>query len=182
MILRIFRMLATTAAGVWLGGMVLIPFVAAITFGEMRETGVDRPEAIAGQVMARNFQRFDQIQMICACVLLVWQITHLAAAARRMTDWLRLLVILMASGLLVYSMYVVTPMILELQPEVAHAGGALSAKASFSEFHEAAVRIGKINLFLVASIALSLAWLPRVDSPRQDSSGVEEPDAGRGTA
>lgn len=166
--MRAFRMLATTAAGVWLGGMILMPFVAAITFGEMRETGVAQPDSIAGQVMARNFQRFDRIQLICAGVLLAWQIAHLATAGRRMGDWLRLLLILMASGLLVYGVFVVTPRILSPQPEVARPDGELAAKAVFGDFHAAAVRIAKINLALVAAIALSLAWPPR-DGERADS-------------
>ncbi|MFQ5412081.1 MAG: DUF4149 domain-containing protein [Phycisphaerae bacterium] len=179
--MRVFRMLATTAAGVWLGGMILIPFIAAITFGEMRETGVERPETIAGQVMARNFQRFDQIQLICAGILVAWQIAHLATVGRKRADWIRLIIILMATGLLVYSVGVVTPMILELQPQLTQAEGGLAAKPDFAEFHEAAVRIGKINLGLVAAIAFSLAWQPRVEMPRRDSLGVEKPHEGKGT-
>ena len=61
MIMKLFQAIATTAGGVWLGGMVLMAIVASTTFGVMRTTGVEHPDSIAGQVMAKNFARFDTV-------------------------------------------------------------------------------------------------------------------------
>jgi len=159
------RALATTAAGVWLGGMILIAIVAATTFSEMRQTGVEHPNAVAGQVMAKNFSRFDKLQMVCAAVLLVWQTAQLVVGRRRLGDWLRTAMILSAVGLLIYSAWVLTPRILDLQTAVASANPDAAVKAVFDEFHRTAVRVSKINLLLLAAIVLSLAWRPLRGKP-----------------
>ncbi|MFQ5430617.1 MAG: DUF4149 domain-containing protein [Phycisphaerae bacterium] len=156
--MRFFHALATTAAGVWFGGMILIAIVAATTFGEMRKTGVDHPNAIAGQVMAKNFARFDTIQIVCAAVILLWQIMQLVIRGRTALDWLRLVPIVLASGLLAYSVCVLTPKILSLQSTVAGADAEAAARAVFDDFHRSAVRVSQINLVLLVVILITLAW------------------------
>ena len=156
--LKSLRALATTAAGVWLGGMILIAIVAQTTFGTMRNTGVDQPNSVAGQVMARNFSRFDTVQSICAGVLVCYQALALIVGERSRQAWLRLGLILAASGLLLYGVLVLTPKIQNFQSAVVGPNAENAAKAIFDAFHASAVRVSKINLALVFLIALSLAW------------------------
>jgi hypothetical protein len=158
MFMRVFQVLATTTAGAWLGGMILIAIVAQTTFSQMREVDVDRPNAIAGRIMAVNFSRFDTMQMVCAAVLVLWQTARLLSARRHVGDWLRTVAILAAVGLLAYSSQVLTPRILSLQNAVAGPDAEAHARALFDEFHRGAVLISKINLVLVAGIVFTLAW------------------------
>lgn len=158
MIKNLSRAIATAAAGVWLGGMVLMAIVAQTTFQVMRTTGVEHPNSIAGQVMATNFTRFDTVQMICAGVLVAWQTAHLALGGRSARDWLRLGLIIAAAGLLAYSIRVLTPQITHLQPVLQSANPDVAVKALFDKFHETAVLISKINLFLLLFIVIELAW------------------------
>lgn len=169
MMMGILRMVATAAAGVWLGGMILIAIVAQTTFTVMRTTGVEHPNSIAGQVMARNFSKFDKVQLICAGILIVWQVLRLVMGRRTIADCLRMALILLATGLLVYSASVLTPKITGLQSAVAGPDPEAAVKAIFDDFHETAVRISKINLILVAGIIFSLAWNPR--NGRTSASG-----------
>ena len=158
MLMRLLRALATTAAGVWLGGMVLIAIVAQTTFSQMREVGVAQPNAIAGRIMAVNFSRFDVMQMVCAVVLVVWQAARLLSGRRGLGDWLRAAAILAAVSLLAYSTQVLTPRILSLQGAVAGTDAETKARVVFEAFHHSAVRVSKANLVLVMGIVLSLAW------------------------
>ena len=160
MIMKLFQAIATTAGGVWLGGMVLMAIVASTTFGVMRTTGVEHPDSIAGQVMAKNFARFDTVQMTCAGVLVAWQIVHMAFGGRHGRDWLRLGLIVAAAGLLAYSVRVLTPQITDLQPALQSADPDVAMKAAFDKFHSTAVRISKINLILLLVIVVEMA-LPR---------------------
>lgn len=163
-------MIATSAAGVWLGGMILIAIVAQTTFAVMRETGVDQPNALAGQIMAKNFLRFDMVQLGCAGILVLWNVIHIISGGRSLLDWLRLVVILLATALLLYSVSVLTPKITNLQSAVASADPDTAIKAIFDDFHETAVRISKANLILVAMVLFSLAWLPK-GKPTTDDNG-----------
>lgn len=158
MIKNLSQAIATAAAGVWLGGMVLMAIVAQTTFEVMRTTGVESPNSIAGQVMAKNFSRFDTVQMICAGVLIAWQIAHMALGGRHGRDWLRLGLIIVAAGLLTYSVNVLTPQITGLQPSLHTADPDAAMNAAFDKFHETAVLIAKINLFLLLFIVVEMAW------------------------
>ena len=152
------RALACTAAGVWLGAIILIAIVAQTTFGVMPSTGVERPNTVAGRVMARNFARFDTVQMICGGVLLAAQGGILASARRTRRDALRTLFIAAACGLMLYSAWVMTPRITNMQPAIAAADSESAVKAEFADFHRTAVRLSQINLVLVLVLALELAW------------------------
>lgn len=175
MILDLLRALAAAAAGVWLGGMIVIAVVAQTTFSEMRGIGVDRPDWIAGQVMARNFAKFDTIQMVCAALLLTWQAVVLVAGERGTSQWLRLAAILLASGLLVYSVTVLTPKILYLQSWAGQPEADAKARLLFDDFHRSAVRVSMMNLVLVTAILFSLAWrAPNARPDEGDGRGVLE--------
>ncbi|MCG8408570.1 MAG: DUF4149 domain-containing protein [Phycisphaerales bacterium] len=155
---QLLRAIATSAAGVWLGGMILIAIVAQTTFSVMRQTGVDQPNTVAGQIMAVNFTRFDKVQMICAAVLVLSQTVLIIAGERKTTDWLRLVLILLATGMLLYSVTVLTPKITNLQSAVGTPDPEAAVKAVFDDFHDTAVRISKVNLVLVTLTLFSLAW------------------------
>lgn len=182
MMMRVLRVLATTSAGVWLGGMVLIAIVAQTTFSQMREIGVERPNAIAGQIMAVNFSRFDAMQMACAGVLVVWQAARLLSGRRRFGDWLRTGAILLAVGLLAYSTQVLTPRILTLQGAVAGPDSEAEARAVFDDFHRGAVLVSKINLVLVTGIVFSLAWRRGAVHRSKDGEGIVPAGRGEGTS
>lgn len=154
---QFLRALGTTAAGAWLGGMILIAIVAQTTFSEMRKTEVSQPNAIAGRVMAKNFSRFDAVQWICVGLLAASQLGRMAMGDRSRGEWVRLGLIAIAGALFAYSALVMTPGILGLQETVAGENAEVAVKAAFDSFHETSVRIAKVNLILVFSIALSLA-------------------------
>lgn len=154
--MRLFRTLATMAAGVWLGAMVLIAVVAQTTFSTMRITDVTNPNAIAGRIMAKNFSRFDVLQMTCAAIIVLWQVIQLLVGPRQRRDWVRSMMIVVACGLLTYSVAVLTPTITDMQTQVAQ--NDVEVKAVFDRFHQKAVRVSKINLIMVALIAGTLAW------------------------
>lgn len=182
MMMRVLRVLATTAAGVWLGGMVLIAIVAQTTFSQMREVGVEHPNAIAGRIMAVNFSRFDVMQLACAGVLVVWQSARLLSGWRGLGDWLRAAAILSAVGLLGYSTQVLTPRILGLQGAVAGPDSEAEAKSVFDDFHHSAVRVSKANLVLVAGITFSLAWPHGVGQRTKESEAIMPAGKDEGTS
>lgn len=157
------RAIAATAGGIWLGGMILIAIVAQTTFSEMRHTGIAQPNAVAGRVMARNFARFDTVQIACAGVLLAGQALLLTIDRRSARVWARLALTVAACALLGYSVGVLTPGIVDLQSSVAESDAA--AKAVFDRFHATAVRIAKANLLIVFVVSLDLA----VDRRRPES-------------
>src|SRR5262245_32536082 len=113
-LLILFRALAHTAAGIWLGGIIVIAIVAQTTFGVMRTTDVEKPDSVAGQVMARNFGRFNVVQSTCAAILVTWQIVSLGFCGRSVREWLRLSIIVAAAGLLAYEVAVVSPKIVNM--------------------------------------------------------------------
>lgn len=151
------RALGTTAAGAWLGGMILIAIVAQTTFSEIRKTDVAQPNAIAGRVMAKNFSRFDSVQWICVGVLVATQVGRMGMGDRTRGEWVRLFMIAAAGGLFAFSALVMTPRILGLQETVAGENAEVAVKAAFDSFHETSVRIAKVNLVLVLAIVMSLA-------------------------
>ncbi len=154
--MTLVRSIQTMAAGVWLGGMVLIAIVAATTFGEMRKTGVERPNAIAGRVMAVNFQRFDKVQSACAGMLIVGQCIVMAMGRRGGREWFHAGLIVACTGLLAYSMSVISPQILEMQSAVGSPDADAAVKAIFDKIHGTSVRVSQINLFVIAVLAISL--------------------------
>lgn len=156
MLMRILRMLAGMAAGVWLGAMILIAIVAQTTFATMRTTGVDEPNSVAGQVMARNFSKFDIIQMVCASIVLLWQIAAWFGGARSLMHRVRFIAVAVAFCLACYSATVLTPRIAGMGQQLSVSD--IEAKAIFDDFHHSAVRLSQINLILVAFIAGTLAW------------------------
>lgn len=165
MISTILRSFATTAAGVWLGAMILIAIVAQTTFSEMRQTGVSQPNAVAGRIMAKNFSKFDRIQWVCAALLVGSQVGRIALGERSKAEWVRLALMAGAASLFLYSAMELTPQIVNLQSEVAGVDAEAAAKAAFDSFHESSVRIAKINLVLVLAIVLSLATHRRPTTP-----------------
>jgi len=165
MLMNVFRALAVTAAGVWLGGMLTIGvIVAKNTFQIMRKTDVAQPNALAGRIMARNFQEFDYVQLACAGILLAWQVAHMLTARRLARDWFRFVLILAAAGLLLYSVLVLTPQIVALQSDVAGAAAEATVRRTFDAFHETSVRIAQVLLGLVFVIAMEMG-LPRASAP-----------------
>lgn len=158
MLMNLFRALAHTAAGVWLGGIIVIAIVAQTTFSVMRTTNVDKPNAIAGEVMARNFSRFDIVQICCAATLLAWQVVSLAAQNRGPRDWMRFTLIAVAGGLLAYNVAVLTPKIIEIQPLLARADSEEAIHAAFHDFHHTAVRVSQAMLFVILYITIEMAW------------------------
>lgn len=168
---KLLHMLCSLAAGVWLGGMILIgPIVAGNTFKIMRTIDVAYPDAAAGKIMAKNFSNFDTIQLVCAGVLIVGLAIIAATARRKFGPLARLLMALVASGTLIYSVQFLTPKITSMQDEVATAENASDIRNTFDEFHESAVTIAKINLTLIALVALSLGWAgpPKPFDPNED--------------
>lgn len=158
--IRLFRMLSIAAAGVWLGAMILIAIVAATTFGEMRTIeGIERPNYVAGRVMAKNFARYDRIQLFCAGVIVLSHVGLAAARGMRGGDWLR--APLLAAALLVtlYGAFRLTPTIQNMQDAVAGAADPeAEVKRVFDGFHRTAVTLSKLNMALVAILLFSLAW------------------------
>ncbi len=165
MLASILRAIAIAAAGVWLGGMVLFAIVAQTNFQTMRATGVEHPDAIAGQVMAKNFARFDGVQMACASVLFGSLLIRLAAGRRRWMDWFRFCLAFAAACILAYSGAVLTPKIAGLQSAVAGADPDAAVRAIFDDFHVTAVRLSKINLGLVAILLGTLGFVPPSKRP-----------------
>lgn len=158
MFMNLLRALAQTAAGVWLGGIIVIAIVAQTTFGVMRTTDIEKPDAIAGQVMARNFGRFDVVQICCALTLLTWQLASLATQNRGPRNWLRFGLIVIAAGLLTYNVAVLTPKIIDMQPLLAQPDVETAVHAAFQDFHNSAVRVSQAMLFIVLFITIEMAW------------------------
>ncbi|MCB9858229.1 MAG: DUF4149 domain-containing protein [Phycisphaerales bacterium] len=168
---RLFHMLCTLAAGVWLGGMVMIgPFVAKNTFQVMPKIVAEHPNAAAGKIMAKNFSDFDMVQLICAGVLIVGLGILAVGARRKFGPIMRLLMTLVASGTLIYSVQFLTPKITSMQDVVATAENESDIKRTFDEFHESAVMIAKVNLALIAVVLLSLGWAgpPKSFDPNEE--------------
>lgn len=169
---KLLHMLATLAAGVWVGGMVLIgPIIAKNTFEIMREKiDVAYPNAAAGRIMAVNFQQFDTVQLACAGVLLVCLAISAVLARQKFGPITRLLMALVATGMLIYSVQFLTPKIASMQKDVATAADESAVRKSFDEFHESAVRVAKINLSLLVLVTLSLGWSgpPKPFDPEQE--------------
>ncbi len=158
----LIRSLQATAAGVWLGGMILIAIVAQTTFSQMREAQVEQPNAIAGRVMARNFVRFETVQWVCVGVLAFGQIARMGMGGRGIGEMARLAMIGIAAAIFIYGATVLTPKIVNLQSTVAGTDPEAAVKAAFDAFHETSVRLSKINLVVVLALTLSLAWPVRV--------------------
>lgn len=164
MFMNVFRALAHTAAGVWLGGMVMLAIVAPTTFGVMRTTGVENPNAIAGQVMARNFVRFDKVQMICAIVLVLWTASMIISRRTARRDWIRTALVAAATGLMLYSAWNMTPQILDLQPILAGPEPDAAMRRAFDQFHATAVRVSQLLLILLVTINIEMALPSRTAS------------------
>ena len=163
---KLLHALGTLAAGAWLGAIILIAIVAQTTFATTRALGVAHPDALAGRIMAKNFARHDIFQGVCAAVLVGTQI--LAPLIRwRFTvrDRLRLCAILGAGVLYLYSAFVLTPRITQMQGSFDASASDAPIKAMFDDFHKSAVLLAKINLALLTLITLEMAW------PRRDESG-----------
>lgn len=168
---RLMHTLSTLAAGVWLGGMVLLgPIVAKHTFRMMRTFDVAYPDAMAGKVMAASFVQFDKVQLICAGLLLLSLGIVAVSARRKFAPVTRLCIAIVATGFLAYSVQFLTPKITSMQDEVATAETESKVRATFDEFHESAVLISKINLFLLAVLILSLGWT----GPPRTTESTEE--------
>ncbi|HKQ50046.1 MAG TPA: DUF4149 domain-containing protein [Phycisphaerae bacterium] len=155
--MNVIRALAHTAAGIWLGGIIVIAIVAQTTFSEMRNSGVERPNAVAGQVMARNFGRFNVVQISCAAALLLWQGAALAHRRQGPRDWFRISLIVLATGLLAYHVALLTPKIVDFQPLLARPDAEEAIRAAFQEFHRTAVRVSQALLVVVAAITIEMA-------------------------
>jgi hypothetical protein len=175
--MKALRAIATVAAGAWLGGMILIPIVAATTFGRIRDAQLADADALAGRVMAPIFGHFDTIQLVCAGIVLLAAVVRVVSIGPRRRSVIGLLLTLAASGLLLYSVTTVTPQILDLQDSVAGESVAPDAQATFDRFHKQAERIGKINLLLVFIIAMELA-IPEGDTRTRSEPSPERRRAG----
>ena len=162
MLIKAMRALAMTAAGAWLGGLTLIAVVAQSTFVTMRTTGVARPDAISGQVMAPTFVRFEWMQGIFAGTILLWASSRLFSASRTRRDLVRMGMIVAAAGLLGYASQVLTPKIVQLQPLLRSQTPEGEIKKQFDEFHSASVQSSMILIVLVLALCLEMAW-PRCE-------------------
>jgi hypothetical protein len=149
MLLTLLRVLTGLAASVWLGGLVAMAIVAQTTFGVMPATGVASPAAVAGQVMARNFARFDVVQIICAGLLALLQAAALATGQRGARVWARALLVLSACGALAYQVLLVTPRITGLQAAVSSPTVEAEVRAVFDGFHDSAVQVYRALLAIL---------------------------------
>lgn len=154
---RWFQALACTSAGAWLGGMILMAIVAQTTFSVMRTTDVERPNAIAGRVMATNFKRFDTVQIVCAAIVAAWAMSRVLSRTRRRRDWIRAGLAAAACAILAYNAGVMTPRIESMQGDVAGADADAKVKAAFDSYHATAVRLAQANLLIVLTLALEIA-------------------------
>lgn len=168
MLINALRALAHTAAGIWLGGMVMLAIVAPTTFGVIRAIGVDNPNSVAGQVMAKIFRRFDMVQLLCAAVLLLWVSVSLLARRRTLRDILRGGLIVLAACLMLYSAWYMTPRITDLQPLLAQPDPDAAMKQSFDAFHATAVRISQAVLVLLLALNIEMAL------PARPSTAIPE--------
>ncbi len=156
---RLLHTLAVLAAGVWLGGMILVAIAAQSTFSVLNaEEKLAQPNAIAGRVMAPTFSKFDKVQLSCAVVLLIGTGCVTVLARRKGGPMLRFLMVGVATGFLVYSVQFLSPQILAMQDDVAGANSDAEIRAAFDEFHESAVFVSKVNLALVSLTLIGLAW------------------------
>lgn len=156
---RLMHILATLAAGVWLGGMILVAIAAQSTFVVLNaEDHIAQPNAVAGRVMAPTFSKFDKVQLICAAVLLFGTGVSAVLARRKLGPVLRLIAVGVATGFLIYSVQFLSPQILDMQSDIAGAKTDSEIRAAFDQFHDSAVMISKINLALVSFTLIGLAW------------------------
>jgi len=156
---RLLHTLSVLAAGVWLGGMILVAIAAQSTFSVLNaEENLAQPNAVAGRVMAPTFSKFDKVQLICAVVLLIGTGAIAALAKRKLGPVLRLLAAGIATGFLIYSVQFLSPKIFAMQDDVAGAKSDSEIRAAFDEFHESAVFVSKVNLALVTFTLIGLAW------------------------
>lgn len=165
MLSRVCRVTSCVAAGIWLGGLIVIAIVAQTTFAVMRTTGVEQPNALAGKVMARNFARFDVLQGICAAALLAGATALALGGARNLRTASRLLLVLACCGLFAYSALVLTPGITQMQPSLQAVDADGAIKSAFDAFHARAVRVSQAIMLLVLILAVELAW-PEGHRPR----------------
>ncbi len=155
---RFLHTLSIIAAGIWLGGMIVIALVAMNTFRTMRTIYVANPDAAAGQIMAGNFEYFDTVQLACAAVLVIGTGISALVSRRKFGPLTRLILSLIATGALIYSVQFITPKIEAMQHTVATADAESQVKQTFDEIHESAVMISKLNLALIGLVAFSLGW------------------------
>lgn len=167
--MKIARAIAQTAAGIWLGAIVMMAIVAPTTFSVMRTVDVDRPNTIAGKVMAKNFSRFDKVQISCAAVIIAWQLASLSMGRRTTRDKMRMGIILVAAGLMLYSAMVMTPSITFRQADLAVGAPDSAVKAAFDAFHAAAVRIAQAVMVLVLILNIEMA-MPQHDRRSPEDS------------
>lgn len=167
---RFLHTLSIIAAGVWLGGMILMIFVAMNTFQIMRTIDVEYPNAAAGRIMAVNFGHLDMIQLICAAILVIGTGISALVSRRKFGPLTRLVLSLIATGALIYSVQFITPKIEAMQHKVATADAESQAKKTFDEFHDSAVMISKLNLALISLVAFSLGWAgpPKPFDPNEE--------------
>ena len=155
--MKVLRAIAQTAAGIWLGAIVMMAIVAPTTFSTMRTVGVEQPNTIAGKVMAKNFSRFDKVQMACGGILVAWQLASLVQGRRTARELARTLILAVAVGLMLYSAMVMTPKIADMQSDIAGPDAEAAVKAAFDSFHATAVRIAQIVMVLVLALNLEMA-------------------------
>ena len=155
--MKIARAIAQTSAGIWLGAIVMMAIVAPTTFSVMRTVNVDRPNEIAGKVMAKNFSRFDKVQIACAAVIIAWQCASLSMGRRKTRDKVRTGMIVAAAVLMLYSAMVMTPKIANMQSDIAAPDTEAAVKAAFDAFHATAVRITQAVMVLVLILNIEMA-------------------------
>lgn len=165
--MNFLRAMAQTALGIWLGAIVMMAIVAPTTFSTMRTVGVERPNTIAGKVMARNFSRFDKVQIACAAVVVVWQMAFLALRNHTARDFARTALIIFATGLMLYGAIVMTPTIESRQADIAAPDSEAAVKAAFDAYHATAVRLAQAVMVIVLILNIEMAM------PRQQSRFAE---------
>ncbi len=173
MIATVLRAIAIIAGGVWIGGLVVLgAIVAPTTFRVMRTLDVENPNALAGQIMAKNFARFDYVQIACAVALLGWQIVHMVSGGNGRRDWFRFALIIAAVGLLAYSVGVITPEILDMQPLLRSADPDAAVRAHFDAIHGTSVRVAQAMLFCVFVTVMEMTIPLKRDSGPSAKPGL----------
>lgn len=151
-------MVQLLAAGLWLGGLVVLGAVVAPTIFR------NVPAPTSADAMTLVFRRFDKVAMICGAVLLLveaWRAFARLDGARVRADLARVGVAGVAAALAVGQGMVISPRIAEL-----HASGAVrgldAAGRQLDSIHKLAEAEAKVQLaLLVVFVALVVHRLAR---------------------
>lgn len=146
------RWLHVMGLAVWIGGLLVIgAIVAPVAF---KHSGLT--PALAGNVVAGSFARFNVLSYVVVALLLCAQGIEWGGLAKTSPKWRRLAAgrLLLTVAMLALALYLG----LSVAPQM-FADRAAGSKAAFDALHHFYGALARVQVFLAMGVALLSAWM-----------------------